>query len=71
MPAHERRWAHGAGGEEMVAEALDKKCRPEVVLLHAVEDSGCPCGSSAVWLIRRRVVVAARGAWQRRAVTGS
>lgn len=33
-PAHERRWAHGADGEALVAEALDKRCRPEVVVLH-------------------------------------
>jgi hypothetical protein len=33
-PQHERRWAHGAGGEELVAEALAKRCRPEVVVLH-------------------------------------
>jgi hypothetical protein len=33
-PAHERRWAHGAGGEELVAAALENKCRPEVVVLH-------------------------------------
>jgi hypothetical protein len=33
-PAHERRWAHGAGGEELVADALDRRCRPEVAVLH-------------------------------------
>ncbi len=33
-PAHERRWAHGAGGEELVAEALEQRCRPEVAVLH-------------------------------------
>jgi Nuclease-related domain len=33
-PAHERRWAHGAGGEELVAAALEKRCTPEVVALH-------------------------------------
>ena len=33
-PAHERRWAHGAGGEELVAETLERRCRPEVVVLH-------------------------------------
>jgi hypothetical protein len=33
-PPHERRWAHGAGGEEMVAEALDQRCRSEVAVLH-------------------------------------
>jgi Nuclease-related domain len=33
-PAHERRWAQGAGGEEMVAAALAKRCRREVVVLH-------------------------------------
>src|SRR4051812_49121095 len=31
-PGHERRWAHGAGGEEMVAAALDARCRPEVAV---------------------------------------
>jgi hypothetical protein len=33
-PAHESRWAHGAGGEELVADVLDKKCRSEVAVLH-------------------------------------
>lgn len=33
-PAHERRWAHGAGGEELVAEALESRCRSEVAVLH-------------------------------------
>jgi Nuclease-related domain len=33
-PQPERRWAHGARGEELVAEALEKRCRPEVVALH-------------------------------------
>lgn len=33
-PAHERRWAHGAGGEEMVAQTLDQHCRPHVAVLH-------------------------------------
>jgi nuclease-like protein len=32
--APEERWAHGAGGEELVAEALAKRCGPEVVVLH-------------------------------------
>jgi hypothetical protein len=38
-PAHERRWARGAGGEELVAAALDDGCRPEVAVLH---DRGVP-----------------------------
>jgi hypothetical protein len=42
-PAHVSRWARGAGGEEMVAEALERRCRPEVALLH---DRGIP-GSRA------------------------
>jgi hypothetical protein len=33
-PQHERRWAHGAGGEELVAEALAKRCGADVVVLH-------------------------------------
>jgi hypothetical protein len=33
-PAHVRAWAHGAAGEELVAQALEMRCRPEVVLLH-------------------------------------
>jgi hypothetical protein len=33
-PQHERRWAHGAGGEERVAAVLEQRCRPEVALLH-------------------------------------
>ncbi len=33
-PAHERRWAHGAGGEEMVAAVLDKQLRDDAIVLH-------------------------------------
>lgn len=33
-PAHERRWAYGAGGEEMVAAALDRNLRADAVVLH-------------------------------------
>jgi hypothetical protein len=33
-PQHETRWAHGAEGEELVAEALAKRCGPDVVALH-------------------------------------
>jgi hypothetical protein len=33
-PSHERRWARGADGEALVAEALDRRCRPEVSILH-------------------------------------
>jgi hypothetical protein len=33
-PVHERRWAHGAEGERRVAEALERRCRSEVVVLH-------------------------------------
>jgi hypothetical protein len=33
-PQHVRRWAHGAGGEELVAEALAKRCGPHVRVLH-------------------------------------
>jgi hypothetical protein len=57
-PADERRWAHGAGGEEMVAAALDKRCRPEVVVLHdrAIPGSRAnidhiAIGPSGVWVI--------------------
>ena len=32
-PQHESRWAHGAGGEELVAQELAKRC-PEVAVLH-------------------------------------
>jgi hypothetical protein len=33
-PQHERRWARGAGGEELVAEALAKRCGDAVRVLH-------------------------------------
>lgn len=33
-PQHVRRWAHGAGGEELVAEVLAKRCGPNVRVLH-------------------------------------
>jgi hypothetical protein len=32
--APEQRWAHGAGGEELVEAALAKRCGPDVVVLH-------------------------------------
>ena len=32
-PQHESRWAHGAGGEELVAQALAKRC-PDIAVLH-------------------------------------
>jgi hypothetical protein len=57
-PAHERSWAHGAGGEELVAQALDKRCRSEVVVLHdrAVRGSRAnidhlAIAPSGVWVI--------------------
>jgi hypothetical protein len=57
-PAHERRWARGAGGEELVAEALDKHCRSEVVVLHDRAIAGSRAnidhiavGPSGVWVI--------------------
>jgi hypothetical protein len=33
-PAHERRWARCAAGEQMVADALAKRCRSELVVPH-------------------------------------
>jgi hypothetical protein len=57
-PAHERRWAHGAGGEEMVAAALDARCRPEVAVLHDRRTPGARAnidhiavGPSGVWVV--------------------
>ena len=57
-PAHERRWAHGAGGEELVAEALERHCRPEVVVLHDRQIPGSRANidhiaiaPSGVWVI--------------------
>jgi Nuclease-related domain len=57
-PWDERRWAQGADGEELVAEALAKKCRPEVVVLHdrRVLGSGAnidhiAVAPSGVWVI--------------------
>jgi hypothetical protein len=57
-PAHERRWAHGAGGEEMVAAALDARCRPEVAVLHDRRTPGARANidhiaiaPSGVWVV--------------------
>jgi nuclease-like protein len=57
-PAHERGWAHGAGGEEMVAAALDEQCRPDVVVLHDRAIAGSRAnidhiavGPAGVWVI--------------------
>ena len=54
-PAHERRWAHGAGGEEMVAEALDKNLRADAVVLHdrAIPGSRANIDHIAVTPLRR------------------
>jgi hypothetical protein len=57
-PADERRWARGARGEEMVAEALDARCRPEVAVLHDRRIPGSRAnidhiavGPGGVWVI--------------------
>jgi hypothetical protein len=55
-PAHERRWAHGAGGEEMVAAALDARCRPEVAVLHDRRTPGTRANID-------HIAIAPSGAW--------
>jgi len=55
-PQHEKRWAHGAEGEELVAAALAKRCGPDVVALH---DRRLPGTRANI----DHVVVAPRGVW--------
>lgn len=55
-PAQERSWAHGAGGEELVAEALAKRCRDEVVVLH---DRRIPASKANI----DHIAVAPTGVW--------
>jgi hypothetical protein len=57
-PPDDRRWAHGAGGEEMVAAALDARCRPEVAVLHDRRSPGTRANidhiaiaPSGVWVV--------------------
>lgn len=55
-PAHERRWARGAGGEEMVAAALDKNLRDDAVALH---DRGIPGSRANI----DHIVITPSGVW--------
>jgi hypothetical protein len=55
-PAHERAWARGAEGEALVAEALERRCRPEVVVLH---DRRVPGSKANI----DHIVVAPSGVW--------
>lgn len=55
-PTHERRWAHGAAGEALVAEALEHKCHPEVSVLH---DRAIPGSRANI----DHIAVAATGVW--------
>jgi Nuclease-related domain len=55
-PQPERRWAHGAGGEKLVAAALEKRCGPDVVALH---DRRLPRTSANI----DHLVVAPSGVW--------
>jgi hypothetical protein len=55
-PQHERRWAHGAGGEELVAEALERRCGEGVVVLH---DRAVPGSRANI----DHLVVASSGVW--------
>jgi hypothetical protein len=52
----ERRWAHGAGGEELVAEALDKRLATDVAVLH---DRGMPRSRANI----DHLAVAPSGVW--------
>lgn len=54
-PQHERSWAHGAGGEELVARALAKHC-PDVAVLH---DRRIPGSRANI----DHIAVAATGVW--------
>lgn len=54
-PQHERSWARGAGGEEIVEQALTKRC-PDVAILH---DRRVPGSRANI----DHVAVAATGVW--------
>ena len=54
-PQHERSWARGAGGEELVARALAKHC-PDVAVLH---DRRIPGSRANI----DHIAVAATGVW--------
>jgi hypothetical protein len=55
-PPHERRWAHGAAGEALVAQALDRKCDSEVSVLH---DRAIPGSRANI----DHIAVAPTGVW--------
>lgn len=54
-PQHERSWARGAGGEELVEQALTKRC-PDVAILH---DRRIPGSRANI----DHIAVAASGVW--------
>lgn len=54
-PQHERSWARGAGGEELVEQALSKRC-PNVAILH---DRRIPGSRANI----DHIAVAATGVW--------
>jgi hypothetical protein len=54
-PQHERSWAHGAGGEELVEQALTKHA-PDVVILH---DRRIPGSRANI----DHIAIAATGVW--------
>ena len=54
-PQHERSWAHGAGGEELVAQALTKHC-PDIPVLH---DRRIPGSRANI----DHIAIAATGVW--------
>jgi hypothetical protein len=55
-PGHERGWAYGAAGEELVAKELEKRLPEDAVLLH---DRRVPGNRANI----DRIVVAASGVW--------
>jgi hypothetical protein len=55
-PQHERSWAEGADGEREVAASLERRCRPEVMLLH---DRGIPGSRANI----DHIAVAPAGLW--------
>lgn len=55
-PADERRWERGARGEEMVAAALDERCREDVVVLH---DRAIPASRANI----DHIAIAPSGVW--------
>jgi len=54
-PQHERSWARGAGGEELVAQALTKHC-PDIPVLH---DRRIPSSRANI----DHIAIAATGVW--------